>query len=306
MHGKMVALNAQIISMCRCIGRIYFHMFVEGIRLLRPVFIAFGRALLAQLHIKMLLLSFVPFLLSLLVWSVVLWLCFQPLVDVVQSYFVAHDGFRVSGGVLAMFGLGAIKTVIVPLIAMWALLPLMILTALVFIGIAAMPVIIKHVASRHYPQLEKRRGGTLWGSFWTAISSFFIFALLWIVTLPLCLIPPLTFVVQPALWGWLTYRVMAYDALADHASPDERQEILQMHRWPLFMIGAIAGIMGALPTLLWIGGALAVAFFPFLATGAIWLYVLVFLFSGLWFQYYCLDALAKYRAERMVAITDIA
>ena len=59
--------------------------------------------------------------------------------------------------------------------------------------------------------------------------------------------------------------------------------------------------MGALPTLLWLGGALSVILFPFLAAVAIWLYVLVFIFTGLWFQYYCLDALAKYRAAGMAA-----
>jgi len=33
--------------------------------------------------------------------------------------------------------MGVLKTVIVPLIAMWTLLPLMILTALVFVGLSA-------------------------------------------------------------------------------------------------------------------------------------------------------------------------
>jgi hypothetical protein len=123
-----------------------------------------------------------------------------------------------------------------------------------------------------------------------------VFAVLWLLTLPLSIFPPLTFVIQPALWGWLTYRVMAYDALAEHASALECKEILRGHRWPLFVIGAITGAMGAAPTLLWLGGALSVIFFPVLAAGAIWLYVLVFVFTGLWFQHYCLEALAGYRA----------
>ena len=120
--------------------------------------------------------------------------------------------------------------------------------------------------------------------------------------MPLCLFPPAALVVQPALWGWLTYRVMAFDALAEHASEAERQQILRMHRWPLLAIGAIVGFLGALPTILCLWwGALAVTFFPFFAGVAIWLYVLVFIFSGLWFQFYCLDALAKYRAAESTA-----
>lgn len=268
--------------------------------MMRLVLIAFGRALLSQLHIRMLLLTVLPFVLSVAIWGVALWLALQPMIDAIQAYFVGNDGFRIAGGLLAWFGLGAIKTVIVPLIAMWVLLPLMILTALVFIATMAMPVIVAHVGDRHYPRLEARKGGSLLGSLWVSSTSFIVFAILWIVSLPLAAIPLLGFIIQPALWGWLTYRVLAYDALAEHADEQERREILRIHRWPLLTIGAITGAMGAAPTLLWLGGALSVIFFPLLAGAAIWLYVLVFVFTGLWFEHYCLDALAKLRESRMV------
>lgn len=264
---------------------------------MRPIMTALGRALWSQLHVKMLLLSVLPFLLSVLVWGVGLWLYLQPLIDSLQTYFTENDGFAFSNDMLMWLGMGALKTVVVPLIAMWILLPLMILTALIFVGVMAMPVIAKHVGSRQYKELEARKGGTFLGSLWTSSSSFVIFLVLWIITLPLSLIPPLTFVIQPVLWGWLTYRVMAYDALADHADVAERKIILREHRWQLLLIGAIAGAMGAAPTLLWLGGALSVIFFPVLAAGAIWLYVLVFIFSGLWFQHYCMEALMCHRAK---------
>ncbi|RBA23704.1 EI24 domain-containing protein [Herminiimonas fonticola] len=263
---------------------------------MRPVMTAFGRAVWSQLHIRMLLLSVLPFVLSIVVWGFALWLYLQPMIDGLQAYFIENDGFRFSNDLLMWVGMGALKTVVVPLIAMWILLPLMILTALIFVGVMAMPVIAKHVGSRQYKELETRRGGTFLGSLWTSTSSFVVFLALWIITLPLSLIPPLTFVIQPVLWGWLTYRVMAYDALADHADAAERKIILRKHRWQLLMIGAMTGAMGAAPTLLWLGGALSVIFFPLLAAGAIWLYVLVFIFSGLWFQHYCMEALKRHRA----------
>jgi hypothetical protein len=263
---------------------------------MRSVLIAFGRALLSQLHFRMLMLTVMPFLLSIVIWGVALWLGLQPMIDWIQGYFAENDGFRIAGNVLGRFGLDAIKTVLVPLIAMWLLLPLMILTALVFVGTLAMPAITRHVAKRDYPELQPRKGGSLWGSLWISTYSFAVFIVLWILTLPLTAIPPFTFLIQPALWGWLTYRVMAYDALAEHAGDQERRDIMRIHRWHLLLIGAITGTMGAAPTLLWLGGALSVIFFPLLAAASIWLYVLVFIFTGLWFQHYCFDALAKYRA----------
>ena len=266
---------------------------------MRPIFIAFGRALLSQLHYRMLMLTIMPFLLSVAIWGVALWQGLQPLIDWLQRYFLENDGFRISGNLLTMLGLGALKTVLVPLIAMWLLLPLMILTALLCIGMIAMPMIARHVGKRHFPALETRKGGSFWGSLWMSGSSFVIFVLLWLITLPLSLVPPLTLIVLTLLWGWLTYRVMAYDALADYADAGELRAILRIHRWPLLMIGAVSGAMGAAPTLLWLGGALSVIFFPLLAAGSIWLYVLVFVFTGLWFQYYCLAALQKYRAANI-------
>lgn len=268
---------------------------------MRPILNAFGKALLSQMHVRMLLLTVVPFILSVAVWGFVLWLYLQRMIDWLQQWFVQNDGFSVAGSVLAIIGMGALKAVVVPLLAMWVLLPLMILTALLFVGTMAMPVIVRHVGRRSYGELELRRGGTFAGSLWTSLSSFVVFLVLWLVTLPLSLFPPLTFVVQPLLWGWLTYRVMAYDALADHADAGERRTILKKHRWQLLAIGIVTGAMGAAPTLLWLGGALSVIFFPVLAAGAIWLYVLVFVFTGLWFQHYCLEALRRLRALHSAA-----
>ncbi|MEO8839063.1 MAG: EI24 domain-containing protein, partial [Herbaspirillum sp.] len=242
-----------------------------------------------------------PFVLSALVWGLGLWLGLQPMIDWLQAWFVNHEGFSLAGRVLGWVGLASVKAVIVPLIVMWLLLPLMVLTALIFIAFLALPVIVNHVSLRYYPSLEQRHGGNFFGSLWVFVSTLFIFVLLWCVTLPLALIPPVLLVLHPILWGWLTYRVMAYDALAAHASAEERHTILQQHRGRLLLIGVLAGAMGAAPTLLWLSGALTVILFPLLAAGAIWLYVLIFVFTGLWFQHYCLAALVQYRTAHSSA-----
>jgi len=265
---------------------------------MRAVAIAYGRALLSQLHLKMLTLSLVPFLLSLAIWGVALYYQLQPLIDAVQSWFVRYDGFRLSGNLLGAVGLGVLKTVVVPLIAMLLLLPLMVLTALIFIGLAAMPAIVGHIGRRHFPQLAQERGGSLLGSLGTALGAFLVFAVLWLLTLPLYALAPLALAAHALLWGWMTYRVVVYDALAVHASAEERAELMREHRLPLLAIGVISGIAGALPGMIWVGGTvLAVVLFPFLAAVSIWLYVMVFMFTGLWFTYYCLQALAELRAR---------
>ncbi|SDH03379.1 MULTISPECIES: EI24 domain-containing protein [unclassified Duganella] len=261
---------------------------------------AWSRAFLSQWHGKMLLMSIAPFLLALGVWAAALYFYLQPLVDYLHALFTEHNLFATSTSWLRSLGLGTLTSVVPPLIAMLALLPLMILTALIFIGVVAMPVIGRHVGLRHFPQLEQRKGGSILGSVGVALGGMLIFIGLWIVTLPLYAFPPLAVLVQALLWGWLTCRVMVYDVLADYASSEERHQILKQHRLRLLAIGVISGAAGALPGAIWLGGVMAVVFFPFLAAASIWLYVLIFIFTGLWFAYYCMDALAQLRAQQEI------
>lgn len=270
--------------------------------MMRPVLAAFGKAVVSQLHIRMLLLTIMPFVLSVLIWGVVLYFNLQPMYDWVHAYFAGNDLFGSVSDWMEVMGAGFASYVVVPLVAMWLFLPLMILTALVFIALFAMPSIIRHVAGRDYPQLERRRGGSVWGSMWRSFYSFIVFALLWVASLPLVLVPPLGLIVQALLWGWLTYTVLSYDALAEHASPEEFHALQKRHRGGLLLIGSVTGVLGAAPMLLWLGGALSVIFFPLFAAISIWLYVLVFVFTSLWFAHYCLAALAEMRAGTAVPV----
>ena len=255
-----------------------------------------------QFNIGMLLLSLLPSILALGLWAVVLYYSLQPLIDFLQQLFIENNGFQLAGNVLNFLGLIALKAVIVPLIAMWLLLPFMLLTALLFVAFIAMPLINRHVSRRYFPDLEKLKGGGWLSSVWFALLCLLIFILLWLISLPLTLFMHLGLVIQPLLLGWITYRIMAYDALANHASVLERQQILEQHRWQLWSVGIITGLLGALPGMMWMGGVLSVVFLPLLAAVAIWLYVLVFMFSGLWFQLFCLDALQQLRQKNTVTI----
>jgi hypothetical protein len=239
---------------------------------MRAVIHAYGRALLSQFHGKILLLSVVPFILSVALWALLLWLGLQSI------------------------GLGGLRSIVVPLFALLLLLPLMIVTALIFIGVAAMPFIVRHVGGRHFPQLEKKQGGSILGGVLKALGAFGIFVLAWLCIVPLYVFPPLAGLATVLLWGWLTSRVMSYDALADYASPEELSKLQREHRWQLMSIGVVSGLAGSLPALVWVGGAAAaIAFFPILLALSLWVYVVIFIFTGLWFEYYCLQALAQLR-----------
>lgn len=274
---------------------------------MRAVANAYGRAVLSQLHVRMLVLSAMPLVLSLLLWGLLLYFGLQPLLDWLHTNFVDYEIFRTTSDWLERLHLGFLKSVVVPFFALLLLLPLMILSALLFMNIAAMPFIVRHVGGRHYPKLEQKQGGSMLGGLRAALSSFAVFIVIWLATLPLYIFPPLAMISSTLLWGWLTSRVMSYDALADHASEDERRAIQRERRRDLLVMGLVSGAMGALPPLLMAAGAvLFVALLPLALAVMMWLYVLIFIFTALWFQYYCLEALAQLRARQPAVIGEQA
>jgi hypothetical protein len=107
-------------------------------------------------------------------------------------------------------------------------------------------------------------------------------------------------VLPPLIWGWLNYRVMSFDVLADHASADERRTLMRRHHLPLLGIGVVSGYLGAAPSLLWAASAMTLVFAPVLIVVSVWLYTLVFAFSALWFAHYGLAALADLRGQAAV------
>ena len=112
-----------------------------------------------------------------------------------------------------------------------------------------------------------------------------------VLSIPLWLVPPLVMVVPPLIWGWLTYRVFAFDVLATHASAAERRHLLRHRRWPLLAMGVVTGVLGAAPSALWALSAAALIFAPLLVVASVWLYTLVFAFAACWFAHYLLTEL---------------
>jgi hypothetical protein len=163
------------------------------------------------------------------------------------------------------------------------------------------PALTHLVAERRFPALERKHGGSVLGSLFWSLGSSLMALLALILTTPLWLLPPLVLVLPPLIWGWLTYRVMAFDALSDHASAQERRDILKKHRLSLLGMGVFRGFLGAAPSLIWASGALFAAAFVILVPLAIWIYMLVFAFSSLWFAHYGLAALQALRQSEALA-----
>jgi hypothetical protein len=193
-------------------------------------------------------------------------------------------------------GMGSLKNALAPLLVIFAITPLLVVLVLFFVALLMTPAVVNLVGRRRFPQLERKHGASFVRSAFWSFGSMLLAMLALVISVPLWLIPPLILVLPPLIWGWLTYRVMAFDSLSDHASGDERRLVFKTHRTQLLIMGIATGYLGAAPSIVWASGWVFAAAFPLLIPLAIWIYTLVFAFSSLWFAHYCLAALAQLRA----------
>jgi len=267
------------------------------------LFDSFWRAVAYGLRPRVMVLSLLPLLLMVGLAWVLGYLYWDSILASVRLWLESSALLGGISGWLQGMGLGNLKAVLAPLIVIFAVTPLIVVFSLLVVALMMTPALTSLVAERRFPALERKRGGSLLASVWWSLVSTLLALVALIVSVPLWLIPPLILILPPLIWGWLTYRVMAFDALAEHASGEERSELFRRHRLSLLGIGIFCGYLGAAPSLIWASGVLFVAAFVVLVPLAIWLYTLVFALASLWFAHFCLAALQALRAERAAAAT---
>lgn len=269
------------------------------------VFDAFGRAVVQCLHPRVFLWSLLPLVLAGGAVALLGWAYWEGAVAAVRGALERWSLVAAMLHWLDSLGAASLRTLIAPLIVVALSVPVIVVMTLLLVALAVTPAVVRMVAERRFPGLQRRRGGTWWGgAAWSLACTAAAMAAL-VLSIPLWLVPPLVAVLPPLIWGWLTCRVFAYDVLAEHASAEERHELLRRHRWPLLGIGVACGYLGALPSLLWAASGLALIFAPILVVVSVWLYTLVFAFAACWFAHYLLAALQQWRSASPAAAGPI-
>ena len=220
---------------------------------------SFWRAAAYCMHPRVIALSFLPLVIMVGLALGLGYFFWEPAMDWVRVSLNAVSLMSTFWNWLQNMGMGNLKTVLVPLIVIFAVTPVVVILSLLLVAMMMTPAMVTLVAERRFPTLERKKGDSLAVSVAWSLGSTLLAVFVLILTIPLWLVPPLILVLPPLIWGWLTYRVMSFDALADHASKDERREIMRKHRGPLLVIGIITGYLGAAPSLVWASGALFAA-----------------------------------------------
>ena len=207
---------------------------------------------------------------AIVLWSVLAWLFWDAWSSAFRDLIDGTSAARwlVSQGATWLVESAAVLMVLVLLV------PAMFITAVLLTELVAMPVIVS-VVGRQFEGLEARARGTVLGSVLNAAVAVALFALLWLVTLPLWL-TGIGAVVLPAVnSAYLNQRLFRFDALSEHASREEYETIVARNKGRLYALGLLLAMLYYVPFVNLIAPVV----------------------SGLAFTHFCLGELARLRVE---------
>jgi hypothetical protein len=202
------------------------------------------------LHPRMLWLMVWPMLVSLAVWgtaAIFLWTRMALwLAELLRHWLEPAAGF-------VRFDFGNATLIAANVVLFLLFVPLVYLTALFILGMFGMQKMVDHVAERSFPTLERRHGAGLAGSIWNGAVALSGMVVLFIVTLPLWILPPLWPLIPLAIFAWVNQRLLRYDALAEHADRVEMARIFRERRGGLWLMGVLLALLAYVPFVGFIG-----------------------------------------------------
>jgi CysZ protein len=194
---------------------------------------------------RMLALVLWPMGLSLLLWVTLAWL-FGATWKTEIAGFLATTPFQSLAEWAGAQWLLAYAAIFI-LALLW--LPAMYVTALLITSVFLMPFIVKFVAGRHYPGLERMHGGSFVGSLVNGVVALVLYLLAWVIFLPAWLFAPFGLAVSILLNAWLNQKLFMYDALSEHASATELKDERHAGGWWLYALSTLLGLLHFIPLL---------------------------------------------------------
>ncbi len=198
------------------------------------------------LHPRMLWLMLWPMLVALAAWGTAAVFLWVRTAERLAAWLAHGMEWALSW---AHLDLQAVSLVAANVLLFLAFVPLVYLTALFILSIFGMQKMVEHVASRSFPQLERRHGGGVAGTGWNSLVAFFGMIGLGVLSAPFWLFPPLWPLIPIVIFGWVNQRLLRYDALAEHADAREMGQLFRTRRGGLYALGALLALAAYVPLL---------------------------------------------------------
>jgi CysZ protein len=211
---------------------------------------ALGYGLINAFHPRMLWLMVWPMLVSLVIWGVVAVVAWMRLAESLAA--ILKEWLEPALGFIRL-DFGDATLIAAHVILFLLFVPLVYVTALFILGVFGMQKMVDYVAERSFPQLERRRGGSVAGSIGNGLAALGGMLGLFVLSLPLWLIPPLWPLIPLAVLTWGNQRLLRYDALAEHADKAEMARIFGERRTSLYTLGFLLALVAFVPLVQFLG-----------------------------------------------------
>lgn len=207
-------------------------------------------ALVDSFRPRMLMLTLVSVTAALIFWMVIIWLSVEPVVGA-ANWLLNWAGFDLSGaGSVDATLITWLKAFLVPLAVFGLLWPVVASSAVLLAGLYVTPLVVKYMASRDFSDLTPQGETGVITSLWITLKAVIVFLLGWIVTLPLWLIPGMAFLLPLLLTSYLLMTVMRHDALSEHATRAELNQIKKRDSTSAWLIGVVCAFLSFVPPVL--------------------------------------------------------
>lgn len=211
---------------------------------MNPIFDALLRSLRDLFQLKVLFVAIWPIVAAAVLWMVLGWLFWGTFSDWLSGLLAGSNVQSWLEGVEPHWIAGAIQA----LAHLILFVPLVFLTALLITALFAMPMLVRTVEARDYPDLKRESGGSLSGNLVNALIAIAIFIAIWIVTVPLWFVG-IGVIVPFLAAAYLNQRLFRYDALAEHASNSELRTLFARYRASWWGLGLLTGLAQFVPLL---------------------------------------------------------
>ena len=129
---------------------------------------SFWRALAYCVRPRVIALSFLPLVLMVALAMGLGYFYWEGALDWVRETLEASSVVNSMWSWLEGVGAGSLKMVLAPLIVIFAITPVIVVLSLLVVAVMMTPALTLLVAERRFPQLERKRGGSIAGSvFWS-------------------------------------------------------------------------------------------------------------------------------------------
>ncbi len=207
------------------------------------VFKSLGQAVTSLFKMHMFLLLFGPPVLTSIVLIILYFIFWTTWTTHIASFVSYVWGYN---WIVDVTGFESFGSILAWIFLIMMFFPLAYVISVGITSVVAMPVVVRFV-SQKYPALQKKKGGSNWGSIVNTLIAGAVFIFWLLETLPLWLIPVAQIIIPLFLAARFNKRVFMYDVLQDYASAEERKAIIKQESFDLTVMGMLLGLIAYVP-----------------------------------------------------------